>query len=153
MPYVNNVPHLGTLLGSGLCGDVYVRFLRLKNEDCIYIGGADEYGTPVTVAAKKEGVEPQELANKYFDIQTQVFKNLDISFDKFTRTTSKEHTKIALKISNSLEERKKERVVVDFDQELNWFQEYYYQNKNLFIFAMIFHRFKVMKILEEWFFI
>ena len=94
LPYVNNELHIGHIAGCILPGDVYSRFLKLKGEKCIYICGSDEYGTPVALAAKKEGLTPKQLADKYHEKQKQAVEGLNINFDIFSRTTSKEHTKV-----------------------------------------------------------
>jgi len=94
LPYVNGELHIGHIAGCILPGDVYSRFLKIKGEKCIYVCGSDEYGTPIMVAAKKEGVTPQQLADKYHKKQVEAVNGLNIGFDIFSRTTSKEHTKV-----------------------------------------------------------
>lgn len=94
LPYVNNELHIGHIAGCILPGDVYSRFLKLKGEKCIYVCGSDEYGTPIVLAAKKEKLTPKQLADKYHEKQKQAVNGLNINFDIFSRTTSKEHTKV-----------------------------------------------------------
>ena len=94
LPYVNNDLHIGHIAGCILPGDVYSRFLKLKGEKCIYVCGSDEYGTPIVLAAEKEGLTPKELADKYHEKQKKAVKGFNIDFDIFSRTTTKEHTKI-----------------------------------------------------------
>ena len=91
LPYVNNVPHLGNLAGSILPADVYARFRRLNGDEVIYICGTDEHGTPITVSALKEGLKPQELCDKYHQIQKDAFNGFNIRFDNFSRTSRKPH--------------------------------------------------------------
>lgn len=94
LPYVNNVPHLGNFIGSVLPADVYSRFLKLKGEECIYVCGTDDYGTPITVEADKEGITPKQLTDRYYKVQQEVFKKLWVDFDIFSRTSSEEHVKV-----------------------------------------------------------
>lgn len=91
LPYVNNIPHLGNMAGSVLPADVFSRFLRLKGEDVIFICGTDEHGTPITVAAMKEGLTPRQLADKYFVILRDLYLKMDMAFDNFGRTTYPDH--------------------------------------------------------------
>lgn len=98
LTYVNNIPHLGTLIPL-ISADAYSRFLKLKGEKCIYISGADEYGTPATVQAEKEGITPAELADKYSALQRKLFiDGLKMEFDNYGRTTVPEHIKITQSI-------------------------------------------------------
>ena len=94
LPYVNNELHLGQFIGSILPADVYSRFLKLKGEECIYVCGTDEYGTPVAVAAQKEGLTPKVVADKYYALQKKAVDGFRISTDIFSRTTTPEHTKV-----------------------------------------------------------
>ncbi|MEE9594617.1 MAG: class I tRNA ligase family protein, partial [Candidatus Hydrothermarchaeales archaeon] len=91
LPYVNNVPHIGNIVGSHLPGDIFARFCRLAGYETLYIGGSDEHGTPIEVAAAKLGVTPKELADKYYDIHKEIYDWLNISYDNFSRTSLKEH--------------------------------------------------------------
>ncbi|MEM0372916.1 MAG: class I tRNA ligase family protein, partial [archaeon] len=94
LPYVNNELHLGQFVGCILPADVFTRFLRLKKEDTIYVCGTDEYGTPIAVAAQKEGLAPKQLADKYYALQKKAIEGFNISADIFSRTTSPEHIKV-----------------------------------------------------------
>lgn len=94
LPYVNNELHLGQFVGCILPADVYARFLRSKQENCIYVCGTDEHGTPIAVAAQKEKKTPQEIANKYYFLQKEAIEKFNISTDIFSRTTTPEHTKV-----------------------------------------------------------
>jgi methionyl-tRNA synthetase len=102
LPYVNNHPHLGNLIGSVLSGDCFARYCRLKGNDVLFIGGTDEYGTPTEVQAIKENCTPIEICDKYHDIHKKVYEWFDCSFDIFGRTTNSEHKKISQDIFKSL---------------------------------------------------
>lgn len=87
LPYVNNIPHLGNMAGSVLPADVFARFLKMLGEEAIFICGSDEHGTPITVAAMKEGLSPKELSDKYYPILKELYEKMDMDFDNFGRTT------------------------------------------------------------------
>lgn len=95
LPYANGPLHLGHIAGVYLPADIFVRFLRHKKHDVAFISGSDEYGAAITMRAKKEGSSPQEIVDKYHTILATSFKQFDISFDIFHRTTSETHTKTA----------------------------------------------------------
>jgi len=95
LPYVNNVPHLGNIIGCVLSGDVYARYTRLRGYNSIYICGTDEYGTATETKAQQEGLTPREICDKYNAIHRQVYEWFDISFDHFGRTSTSLQTKIA----------------------------------------------------------
>ncbi len=90
-PYVNNVPHLGNLIGSILSADVYARFLRAMDEDVLFVSGSDEHGTPIEVEAKKRGVEPEVLTTQAHQYVKSLFEKYLISFDNYTRTHNPVH--------------------------------------------------------------
>ena len=90
-PYVNNVPHLGNLIGSILSADVFARYLRLKGEDVIFVSGSDEHGTPIEIEAIKRGVHPKQLTDQAHEYITALFRQYGISFDNYTRTESDVH--------------------------------------------------------------
>lgn len=90
-PYVNSVPHLGTLIGSVLSADVFARYLRLKGEDVVFVSGSDEHGTPIEVEARKKGIKPKELTDKVHKYVSNLFKKFEISFDNYTRTENSIH--------------------------------------------------------------
>ena len=92
LPYVNNVPHLGNIVGCVLSADVYTRYCRLKGYNVIYICGTDEYGTATETKALQEGTTPKEICDKYFAIHKQVYEWFDISFDYFGRTSTQQQT-------------------------------------------------------------
>ncbi|MBK5203683.1 MAG: methionine--tRNA ligase [Prolixibacteraceae bacterium] len=102
LPYANGPVHIGHLAGVYIPADIYVRYLRLKNEDVLFIGGSDEHGVPITIKAKKEGVSPQDIVDKYHKIIKDSFEKFGISFDIYSRTTSKTHTEVASKIFKKL---------------------------------------------------
>ncbi|MFT3737452.1 MAG: methionine--tRNA ligase [Breznakibacter sp.] len=95
LPYANGPVHVGHLAGVYVPADVYVRYLRLKGEDVLLIGGSDEHGVPITLKAKKEGVTPQDVVDKYHGIIKQAFADFGISFDIYSRTTSPVHYQTA----------------------------------------------------------
>lgn len=89
LPYANGPVHIGHLAGVYVPADIYVRYLRLKKEDVIFIGGSDEHGVPITIRAKKEGVTPQDIVDRYHTLIKESFKEFGISFDVYSRTSSK----------------------------------------------------------------
>mmetsp|Transcript_55925 Transcript_55925/g.63837 ORF Transcript_55925/g.63837 Transcript_55925/m.63837 type:complete len:769 (+) Transcript_55925:91-2397(+) len=95
LPYVNNVPHLGNIIGAVLSADVYARFTRLMGHNSIYICGTDEYGTATENKALQEGLTPQQICDKYNKIHDQIYKWFQIDFDYFGRTTTQQQTDIA----------------------------------------------------------
>ncbi|KAM4699507.1 methionine--tRNA ligase, cytoplasmic isoform 2-T2 [Discoglossus pictus] len=105
LPYVNNVPHLGNIIGSVLSADVYARYCRLRNWNILYICGTDEYGTATETKAMEEGLTPRQICDKYNAVHTAIYKWFRISFDYFGRTTTEQQTIIAQDIFNRLLER------------------------------------------------
>ncbi|MDU1891286.1 MAG: methionine--tRNA ligase [Dysgonomonas sp.] len=95
LPYANGPVHIGHLAGVYIPADIYVRYLRLKGEEVIHIGGSDEHGVPITIRAKKEGVTPQDIVDKYHTIIKNSFEEFGISFDIYSRTSSEIHKKTA----------------------------------------------------------
>lgn len=95
LPYVNNVPHLGNIIGSLLSADVYARYCRQKGHNTIYICGTDEYGTATEVKALQEGLTPKEICDKYFKIHKSVYEWFNLKFDYFGRTSTDLQTAIA----------------------------------------------------------
>ncbi|MBO4531628.1 MAG: methionine--tRNA ligase [Paludibacteraceae bacterium] len=95
LPYANGPVHIGHLAGVYVPADIYVRYLRLKGEEVVFIGGSDEHGVPVTIRAKKEGCTPQDVVDRYHKIIKDSFQEFGISFDVYSRTTSKTHHKLA----------------------------------------------------------
>ncbi len=95
LPYANGPVHIGHLAGVYVPADIYVRYLRLKGEDVLMIGGSDEHGVPITIRAKKEGVTPQDIVDRYHALIRDSFKEFGISFDIYSRTSSAIHAKTA----------------------------------------------------------
>lgn len=94
LPYVNNVPHLGNLIGCVLSADVYARFCRLMNKNTLYICGTDEYGTATETKALEEKCTPKELCDKFNELHKKIYDWFDIDFDYFGRTSTDVHSKI-----------------------------------------------------------
>ena len=95
LPYVNNVPHLGNIVGCVLSADVFARFCRLRGYNTLYVCGTDEYGTSTETKAIEEGLTPQQICDKYNALHTEIYQWFGIGFDKFGRTTTEKQTKIA----------------------------------------------------------
>lgn len=95
LPYVNNVPHLGNIVGSTLSADVFSRYCKLRGLNAIYICGTDEYGTATETKAVQEGLTCQEICDKYHKLHKEIYEWFDIKFDKFGRTSTPEQTTIA----------------------------------------------------------
>jgi len=105
LPYANGPVHIGHLAGVYVPADIYVRYLRLLNKDVLFIGGSDEHGVPITLKAKNEGVTPQDIVDRYHTIIKQSFEDFGISFDIYSRTTSKIHRKTASDFFRKLYEK------------------------------------------------
>ena len=95
LPYANGGVHIGHLAGVYVPADIYVRYLRLKKQEVVFIGGSDEHGVPVTIRARKEGITVQEVVDRYHNMIKKSFEDFGISFDIYSRTTSKIHHKFA----------------------------------------------------------
>ena len=95
LPYANGPVHIGHLAGVYVPADIYVRYLRLKKEDVLFIGGSDEHGVPITIRAKKEGITPQDVVDRYHFLIKKSFEEFGISFDVYSRTSSKTHHELA----------------------------------------------------------
>ncbi|XP_071825552.1 methionine--tRNA ligase, cytoplasmic-like [Apostichopus japonicus] len=95
LPYVNNIPHLGNIVGCVLSADVFSRFCRIRNYNVLYICGTDEYGTATETKALEEGLTPQQICDKYFKLHDHVYRWFNIDCDHFGRTTTPQQTKIA----------------------------------------------------------
>lgn len=124
LPYANGPVHIGHLAGVYIPADIYVRYLRLKGEEVIHIGGSDEHGVPITIRAKKEGVTPQDIVDKYHGIIKKSFQEFGITFDIYSRTSSETHKETAsdffLKLYNKgeFEEKTSEQY---YDEEAKMF--------------------------------
>ncbi len=95
LPYANGPIHLGHLAGAYLPADIYVRFQRLKKRDVVFICGSDEHGVPITILADQQGVTPQEIVDRYHEMNKKAFANAGISFDNYSRTSLPEHKKLS----------------------------------------------------------
>lgn len=95
LPYANGGVHIGHLAGVYVPSDIYVRYLRLKKQEVLFVGGSDEHGVPITLRAKKEGITPQEVCDRYHKMIKDSFEEFGISFDVYSRTTSETHHKFA----------------------------------------------------------
>lgn len=102
LPYVNNVPHLGNIIGCVLSADVFARYCRLRGYNAVYICGTDEYGTATETKAMEEKCTPQEICDKYHAVHKQVYDWFDISFDKFGRTSTPQQTEVCQAIFKKL---------------------------------------------------
>src|SRR5699024_1865414 len=124
LPYANGPLHLGHLAGAYLSGDAYVRFQRLMGKDILYVCGSDEYGAAISIQARKEGVKPKEIVDKYHKMIKETFEKIGMSFDIYHRTTEEIHAETAQEFfmnlyeSGNLIEKKSEQF---FDEEANMF--------------------------------
>jgi len=125
LPYANGPLHLGHVAGVYLPADIFVRFLRMNNNDVLFICGSDENGAAITLRAKKEGITPQEIVDKYHQIIDDSFRNFDISFDIYHRTSAPLHHQTAQDFFTKLESEGK------FTQETS--EQYYDQEYEQFL--------------------
>ena len=102
LPYTNGPIHIGHLAGVYVPADIYARYQRLQGRDVAFICGSDEHGVPITIKAKKEGVSPQDIVDKYHAIIKQSFKDFGISFDNYSRTSAKIHHETASEFFKTL---------------------------------------------------
>ncbi len=107
LPYANGPIHIGHLAGVYVPADIYARYLRLKNEDVLLIGGSDEHGVPITLKAKNEGITPQDVVDKFHGIIKKSFQDFGISFDVYSRTSAKIHHETASEIFKTLYDNNK----------------------------------------------
>lgn len=124
LPYANGPVHIGHLAGCYLPADIYVRYLRQKKEDVIFICGSDEHGVPITIKAKKEGITPQQVVDKYHKLMGDAFRNFGISFDIYSRTSSKTHHQTASDFFKTLYDKKVfDEIITEqyFDEKANQF--------------------------------
>lgn len=124
LPYANGPVHIGHLAGVYIPADVYARFQRRLGKDVAFICGSDEHGIPITIRAKKEGVTPQDIVDKYHEIIKKSFADLGISFDEYSRTTSKKHYETSQDFFKVLYEKGKFTEEVSeqyFDEQANEF--------------------------------
>ncbi|WP_346855557.1 methionine--tRNA ligase [uncultured Draconibacterium sp.] len=125
LPYANGPIHIGHLAGVYVPADIYARYLRLKNEDVIMIGGSDEHGVPITLKAKNEGITPQDVVDKFHGIIKDSFEKFGISFDVYSRTSSKIHHETASEFFKKLYEEGK------FVEKTS--EQYYDEENNQFL--------------------
>ena len=125
LPYANGPVHIGHLAGVYVPADIYVRYLRMMNEEVLFIGGSDEHGVPITIKAKNEGVTPQDIVDRYHGIIKQSFQELGISFDIYSRTSSQTHKETASAFFKDLYEKGK------FVEKVS--QQYYDEATNTFL--------------------
>ncbi|MAP81692.1 MAG: methionine--tRNA ligase [Aequorivita sp.] len=124
LPYTNGPVHIGHLAGVYVPADIYARFQRLQNKDVAFICGSDEHGVPITIKAKKEGITPQQVVDKYHRIIKESFEEFGISFDNYSRTSAEIHHKTASEFFKKLYEAGKftEEVTEQlYDEEANQF--------------------------------
>lgn len=125
LPYANGPIHIGHLAGAYIPADIYVRYLRLKKEDVMFIGGSDEHGVPITIRAKKEGVTPKEIIDRYHYQMKETFEKMGISYDIYGRTSSDTHSNLASDFFRKLYEDGK------FIQKTN--EQYYDEESKMFL--------------------
>jgi len=106
LPYANGPVHIGHLAGVYIPSDIYVRYLRLKGKDVLWVCGSDEHGVPITLKAKKEGKQPQDIVDKYHEIIKKSFEELGISFDIYHRTSAKIHHETAAGMFKTIHDKK-----------------------------------------------
>ncbi|HSQ46311.1 MAG TPA: methionine--tRNA ligase [Lutibacter sp.] len=124
LPYTNGPVHIGHLAGVYVPADIYARYLRMTGNDVIYICGSDEHGVPITIKAKKEGVSPQDVVDKYHAIIKKSFEDFGISFDNYSRTSAEIHHKTASEFFRKLYDEGKfieETSEQLYDEEANQF--------------------------------
>jgi methionyl-tRNA synthetase len=124
LPYANGPVHIGHLAGVYIPADVYARFQRRSGKDVAFICGSDEHGIPITIRAKKEGVTPQHIVDQYHEIIKKSFSDLGISFDEYSRTTSKKHYQTSQDFFRTLHDKGKFTEEVSeqyFDEQANEF--------------------------------
>ena len=124
LPYANGPVHIGHLAGCYLPADIYVRYLRSKGEDVKFICGSDEHGVPITIKAKKEGITPQQVVDKYHKMMGDAFNEFGVSFDIYSRTSSKTHHETASDFFKKLYDKKvfvEEVTEQYFDEKANQF--------------------------------
>ena len=125
LPYANGPVHIGHLAGVYIPADIYVRYLRLKGEEVIHIGGSDEHGVPITIRAKKEEVTPQDIVDKYHNIIKKSFEEFGITFDIYSRTSSEIHKQTASDFFRKLYDNG------DFEEKTN--EQYFDEEAQMFL--------------------
>ena len=125
LPYANGPVHIGHMAGVYIPADIYVRYLRLRGQDVLFIGGSDEHGVPITIRAKKEGVTPQDIVDKYHSIIKKSFEDFGITFDVYSRTSSDIHKKTAADFFKKLYDKG------EFEEKTN--EQYYDEEAKMFL--------------------
>ena len=123
LPYANGPLHIGHIAGAYLPADIYVKFLRMNDEDVVFVCGSDEHGAAITLRAKKEGITPQEIVDKYHGINKKAFADFGIDFDIYHRTSSELHHKTASDFFLKLEENN----VFEVEESEQFYDEEYNQ--------------------------
>ena len=124
LPYANGPVHIGHLAGCYIPSDIYVRYLRAQGKDVKFICGSDEHGVAITIKAKKEGITPQQVIDKYHKMMGDSFKEFGISFDIYSRTSSATHHETASEFFTNLYDKgmfQEETTEQYFDAEANQF--------------------------------
>ncbi|MGM5480210.1 MAG: methionine--tRNA ligase [Nanobdellota archaeon] len=104
LPYVNNIPHLGTIIGCVLSADVFARYARLRGKETLFVCGSDEHGTATETKARQEGLSPKQLCDKYYAIHKEIYEWFNISFDIFGRTSAENHHEITQELFKKVNE-------------------------------------------------
>jgi methionyl-tRNA synthetase len=125
LPYANGPIHIGHLAGVYVPADIYVRFLRSRGEDVLFIGGSDEHGVPITIRARKEGLSPQQVVDKYHNIIKKSFEDFGVSFDVYSRTSSPIHHETASEFFTTLYDKG------DFIEKFS--EQYYDEEANQYL--------------------
>lgn len=125
LPYANGPVHIGHLAGVYVPADIYTRYLRLKGTEVIHVGGSDEHGVPITIRAKKEGVTPQDIVDKYHELIKKSFEEFGISFDIYSRTSSQIHKETASEFFLKLYEKG------EFEEKTS--EQYYDEEAKMFL--------------------
>ena len=125
LPYANGPVHIGHMAGVYIPADIYARYLRMRKQDVIFIGGSDEHGVPITIRAKKEGVTPQDIVDKYHTLIKKSFEDFGISFDIYSRTSSDIHKKTASDFFKKLYDKG------EFVEQTN--EQYYDEEAQMFL--------------------
>ena len=126
LPYANGALHLRHLAGAYLPADIYVRYLRLLGKDVVWVCGSDEHGAAITIRAKKEGIEPKQIIDKYHELNKSTFEKLGISFDYYHRTSSDLHKETAQEFFKKLYDKGDE-----FDEKT--IEQYYDESYDQFL--------------------
>ena len=126
LPYANGPVHIGHLAGVYVPADIYARYLRLKGEEVLMIGGSDEHGVPITLRAKKEGITPQDVVDRYHGIIKKSFEEFGITFDIYSRTTSATHHQMASDFFRTLYDKGEYEIVSAFTTKVGASNEFKY---------------------------